>query len=354
MAFDLNQLVRENIRDLVPYSSARGEFAGEARVFLDANENSFGSPLDEDYSRYPDPVQTAAKRRIAELKGTRTDQIFIGNGSDEAIDLLFRVFCRPGIDNVIICPPTYGMYEVAASINDVEVRRASLTPRYELDHKAIRRFADRYTKLIFICSPNNPTGNLMSRETILTLAGSLDCLVVVDEAYIDFAASDSLLSEIDKVPNLVILQTFSKAWGLAGARVGMAFADRRIIDLFNKVKPPYNVSGVAQDIVLDAFEQQDLVDRTIALIKKERELLARKLAAVSYIEIVYPSDANFLLVKTGEPKRLYQHLIENGIVVRDRSDVELCEGCLRITVGTPVENESLLEALNKYEESSIY
>jgi len=194
----------------------------------------------------------------------------------------------------------------------------------------------------------------MSRETILTLAGSLDCLVVVDEAYIDFAASDSLLSEIDKVPNLVILQTFSKAWGLAGARVGMAFADRRIIDLFNKVKPPYNVSGVAQDVVLDAFEKQDLVDRTIALIKNERELLACKLAAVSYIETVYPSDANFLLVKTGEPKRLYQHLIENGIVVRDRSDVELCDGCLRITVGTPIENESLLEALNKYEESFIY
>ena len=354
MAFDLNQLVRENIRDLVPYSSARDEFVGVARVFLDANENSCGSPVDEDYSRYPDPLQTEVKQRIAELKGIRVDQIFIGNGSDEAIDLLFRAFCRPCVDNVIICPPTYGMYKVAASINDVEVRCAPLTPQYELDQEAIRRAADRDTKLVFICSPNNPTGKLMSRETILALAGSLDCLVVVDEAYIDFASTASFLSEIDKFPNLVVLQTFSKAWGLAGARVGMAFADQRVIKLFNKVKPPYNVSRLAQDVVLEAFEKHDLVDRTIALIKNERELLARKLAALSSIETVYPSDANFLLVKTGESKRLYQYLIKNGIVVRDRGNVELCEGCLRITVGTPLENESLLEALNKYEESSIY
>jgi len=255
---------------------------------------------------------------------------------------------------VIICPPTYGMYAVAASINDVEVRCSPLTPQYELDQEAIRRAADRDTKLVFICSPNNPTGNLMSRETILAIAGLLDCLVVVDEAYIDFASSASFLSEIDKFPNLVVLQTFSKAWGLAGARVGMAFADQRVIKLFNKVKPPYNVSRLAQDVVLEAFEKHDLVDRTIALIKNERELLARKLAALSCIETVYPSDANFLLVKTGESKRLYQYLIKNGIVVRDRSNVELCEGCLRITVGTPLENESLLKALNKYEESSIY
>ena len=354
MPFDLDKLVRKNIRGLVPYSSARGEYDAKARIFLDANENSFGSSAGGVHHRYPDPLQVRVKERIAEIKSVKCDQIFIGNGSDEAIDMLFRVFCRPGIDNVVICPPTYGMYEVVASISDIEVRRADLTPDYALDVEAVRREANEQTKLVFICSPNNPTGNLMAWEKILDLAASLDSIVAVDEAYIDFAETPSLIGQIDTYPNLVILQTFSKAWGLAGARIGMAFADKRLIDLLNKVKAPYNVSQLAQDAVLSALDKGLVVEQTIADIRHERDALAGKLAALSCVSHVYPSDANFLLVNFQQADRIYEYLIERGIVVRNRSNVPHCEGCLRITVGTPAENEELLETLEKYEESSIH
>jgi histidinol-phosphate aminotransferase len=348
MGFDLDSIVRENIKRLVPYSSARSEYGGQAGIFLDANENSFGSPIFEDYSRYPDPQQTAIKSKMVAMKGVRSDQIFIGNGSDEAIDLLIRAVCRPGIDNILICPPTYGMYEVAASINDVAVKRANLTPDFALDPKAIANSIDLNTKLIFLCSPNNPTGNLVSRDDILKIAESFHGLIVVDEAYIHFSDQSSLIAEIDKFPNLVVLQTFSKAWGLAGLRVGLAYASCEIISLLNKIKPPYNVSQIAQDMILEAMGNQRAVEKTVAEIKHERGRLAEKLKRLSCVERVYPSEANFLLVKMTDADEIYRFLVSKQIIVRNRSNVVLCDGCVRITVGTPDENESLLSVLAEY------
>ena len=249
LMFKLENLVRENIKRLVPYSSARKEFTGAARIFLDANENSFGSPLGKNYNRYPDPLQWKLKEKIAEINSVNPAEIFIGNGSDEAIDLLFRIFCEPRRDNILICPPTYGMYEVSAEVNDVEVKRANLTKDFKLDLAAIENAIDENTKLLFICSPNNPTGNSFGREEILNLAKSFGGIVVVDEAYIHFSSEKSLIDEINNFPNLVVLQTFSKAWGLAGLRVGLAFANAEIIALFNKVKPPYNISEIAQNAI---------------------------------------------------------------------------------------------------------
>lgn len=353
MAFDLNKLVRENIRLLVPYSSARGEFGGKARIFLDANENSFGSPLARNYNRYPDPRQATVKKSVAELKGTDPAGLFIGNGSDEAIDLLFRIFCRPQIDNVLICPPTYGMYEVAAAINDVPVRRAALTSKFELDVDAVKSAVDANTKLIFICSPNNPSGNLLDRERIRQILNFFDGLVVLDEAYIDFAGVRSMISEIGDHPNLVVLQTFSKAWGLAGLRVGLAFAETGIIDLFNRTKPPYNVSQVAQELVLEALQNQPRVCQMIAEIVRQRNVLANGLKSLSFVSTVYPSDANFLLVRLIDANSVYRFLLSDEIVVRNRSNVALCEGCLRITIGTQEENQSLLSALEKYEKGFV-
>lgn len=353
MAFELDKLVRENIRQLVPYSSARGEYGGGARIYLDANENSFGSPLAADYSRYPDPLQTVLKKKVAELNGVQPSNIFIGNGSDEAIDLLLRIFCRPQIDDVLICPPTYGMYEVAAMINDVSVSRVNLTGDFGLNVGAVRNAASENTKMIFLCSPNNPTGNSIDRKSILEIAGIFKGIVVVDEAYIHFSKERSLVAEIKTIPNLVVLQTFSKAWGLAGLRVGMAFANEGIIALFNKIKPPYNVSQIAQEMILAAMENQPQVEATIAGIVIERNVLAKRLERFPFVSIVYPSDANFLLVKTAAANEIYGFLLNEKIVVRNRSNVELCEGCLRITVGTPDENSELIEVLKKYEESSV-
>jgi len=352
MGFDLDNIVRENIKRLVPYSSARSEYSGRAGIFLDANENSFGSPIFEDYSRYPDPKQIAIKKRIASQKEVDPDQIFIGNGSDEAIDLLIRAVCHPRIDNILICPPTYGMYEVAASINDVSIKRANLTSDFALDLKVIEDSIDLNTKLIFLCSPNNPTGNLVLRTDILKIAKSFHGLVVVDEAYIHFSDQNSLISEIDKFPNLVVLQTFSKAWGLAGLRVGLAYANHEIIDLLNKIKSPYNVSQIAQEMILEAMEHQCVIEQTIAEIKHERHRLAQGLERLSNVERVYPSEANFLLVKMKDADEIYRFLVIRQIIVRNRSNVVLCSGCLRITVGTPGENESLLTALAEYETSS--
>lgn len=347
MKFDLQKLVRENIRRFVPYSSARKEFTGAGEIFLDANENSFGSPLAAAYNRYPDPLQLKIKEKIAALQNVEPDEIFIGNGSDEAIDLLFRIFCRPGKDNILICPPTYGMYEVSAGINDIAIKRANLTQDFQLDLEAIENETDENTKLLFVCSPNNPTGNSMRREAILDLTKNFGGIVVVDEAYIHFSRERSLLGEIKDLPNLVVLQTFSKAWGLAGLRVGLAFANAEIIAFFNKVKPPYNVSQIAQEAVLNALGNRGAVEKTINAIIAEREKLIEQLQKFSFVKKIYPTDANFVLVKTGDANLIYKSLLDDKIVVRNRNSVELCEGCLRITVGTPRENASLIKSLRK-------
>jgi len=345
--FILEKLVRENVRNLTPYSSARKEFSGAAQIFLDANENSFGSPLPENFNRYPDPLQTAIKEKIAGWNDVESTQIFVGNGSDEAIDLLFRIFCRPQTDNILICPPTYGMYAVSAEINDVKIKRANLTEDFELDVTAIKNAFDTNTKLLFVCSPNNPSGNSLRHDDILKLVKDFHGIVVVDEAYIHFSREKSFVSEINNFPNLVVLQTFSKAWGLAGLRVGLAFASEKIIEFFNRVKPPYNISKIAQQAILHALGNKSQVDRTVAEIVAERERLIESLREFSFVTKIYPSDANFVLVKTTDANAIYKFLLEEKIVVRNRSSIELCAGCLRITVGTPDENEMLLNSLKK-------
>jgi histidinol-phosphate aminotransferase len=352
MTFDLENLVRPNIRRLKPYSSARSEFAGAATVFLDANENAFIAPAGEGFNRYPDPLQNDLKRKISRLSGANPTQIFIGNGSDEAIDLLFRIFCEPGNDECIVCPPTYGMYRVSADINDVSVIEVPLTSDYQLNVPAILSAITTQSKMIFICSPNNPTGNLMRREDIEIIAGNFRGLVVVDEAYIHFAEAKSMVNELGKLPNLVILQTFSKAWGMAGLRVGMAFASEAIVSLMNRVKPPYNVSGIAQRAAVAGVGSKNEIDRWVAVMRAERKKLIDSLAGFSFVETIYPTDANFVLVKVRDADGIYRHLINAGIVVRNRSRVELCEGCLRVTVGTPQENSLLLTELTKYRGSS--
>lgn len=349
MTFKLERLVRRNIRDLKPYSSARSEFVGTAEVFLDANENSFGSPAGPGYNRYPDPLQTTLKARIAPIKQVLPSQIFIGNGSDEAIDLLFRVFCEPGRDEVIICPPTYGMYRVSAEINDVAVREVLLTDDFQLNVAAITRALTERTKLIFVCSPNNPTGDLMRHESMIELAESFDGIIVVDEAYIDFAGDASLTGEIGRIPNLVVLQTFSKAWGMAGIRVGLAYADQSIVDLMNRVKPPYNVSEIAQDAVIRALADRSTIEKWIGDIISERERLQIALDKLQIVKKVYPSSANFILAKFTDANAVYDALIDQKIVVRNRSNVELCDGCLRITVGTATENDRLIATLEMIE-----
>src|ERR1700743_2467254 len=305
--FDLDKLLRDNIRKLVPYSSARDEFKGEAQVFLDANENSLGSPLTKWYNRYPDPHQWKVKEALAKIKGIASQHIFLGNGSDECIDLLFRAFCVPGKDNVIINPPTYGMYEVSAHINDVEVRRAVLLDDFQLDLVHLENLVDENTKLIWICSPNNPTANSMDRQDIEIVLNNFQGLVVVDEAYINFSRHKSFIQELSDYPNLVVLQTMSKAWGLAGLRMGMGFASEAIIDVYNKVKPPYNISQATQELALKALEEVGMVNDMIRTIVGLRDQLAGELAALPQVVRVYPSDATFLLVKTVNSRVLYDH-----------------------------------------------
>lgn len=344
----ISKLVRENIKKVKPYSSARDEFSGEAKVFLDANENSLGSPLLKWYNRYPDPHQHKLKEAISRIKSVDTDQIFLGNGSDECIDLLYRCFCEPGKDNVIICPPTYGMYEVSAAINDVEIRKASLTAGFQLDVEAIESLVDTNTKIIWVCSPNNPTGNSIQYDDIALLLNNFEGLVVIDEAYINFARQRSWLTELKEYPNLVVLQTFSKAWGLAALRLGMAFASPEIIDWLNKIKPPYNINQATQELALQALEETGQVNDMIKEIVAMRDELANVFRRMPLVEQVYPSDANFLLVKVRNAKEVYEYLLELGIVVRDRSKVQLCEGCLRITIGTETENTLLVDAMIEY------
>lgn len=347
MSFDLNSLLRPHIAKLQPYTSARDEYTGKEGVFLDANENPFGSITEQDFNRYPDPYQSALKEEIAKIKGVRPSQIFLGNGSDEAIDLLYRAFCNPGKDNVILLPPTYGMYEVSANINDVEIRKVALTPDFQLQPDQILAAADDNSKILFICSPNNPSANKVKREDILFLLENFKGLLVVDEAYIDFSDEPSFTTELDRFPNLLVMQTFSKAWGLASLRLGMAFASEELIRILNKIKPPYNISGLTQDTVLAAIKDKAKVDRMIQDILAEREFLKGELEKLPFVQRIHPSHANFLLVQIPNANQVYDDLIEEKVIVRNRAKVLLCADCLRITVGTREENEALLKALSK-------
>src|ERR1044071_3260827 len=297
MSFDLNDLLRENIKKLVPYSSARDEFKGEARIFLDANENSFGSPLTRWYNRYPDPLQIKVKEKLSSIKGVPIENIFLGNGSDECIDVLMRAFCEPGKDNIITCPPTYGMYEVSAHINDVNIKKIPLTTAFQLNLPAIEEAIDDNTKIIFLCSPNNPTGNSLDRDDIEVLLNNYHGIVVIDEAYINFSRFRSFSQELSEYPNLVVMQTLSKAWGLAALRVGMTFASTAITQVMNKIKPPYNINQASQELALQALDEVDQVNTMIREIVLQRELLTKALLDLPLVEHIYPSDANFLLVK---------------------------------------------------------
>ena len=339
----INHLVRPNILKLVPYSSARSEFKGKAEVFLDANENPFETGL----NRYPDPLQWKLKAAISNLKGVPVEQMFLGNGSDEAIDLVVRIFCEPRQDHILILPPTYGMYQVSADIADVGVRSVSLTPDFQPDVSAILAAADEHSKILFICSPNNPTGNSVDLANIRSLCAQFKGIVVVDEAYIDFSKAASCTSLLAEFSNLIVLQTFSKAWGMAGIRLGMAFTSPEIIQLFNKVKPPYNINQLTQQIALEALEtSQDDYKKLLSILLSERERLTNALAELKFVQQVFPTDANFILVKMDDPNGTYQYLVDAGIIVRNRNSVHLCAGSLRITVGRPEENDALLTALN--------
>lgn len=348
MSFNLDTLLRRNIKQLVPYSSARDEFSGEAKVFLDANENSLGSPLTKWYNRYPDPHQRAIKEKLGIIKGISPAQIFLGNGSDECIDLLFRSFCEPGRDNIILCPPTYGMYEVSAHINDIAVRKAPLLDDFQLNLAHIETLVDAHTKLVWLCSPNNPTGNALNRADIEMILNNFNGIVVIDEAYINFAKQKSFIRELADYPNLVVLQTLSKAWGLAGLRLGMAFASVAIVEILDKVKPPYNINQATQELVLSALEEVGQVNDMIRLLVDMRDALAEVFRSMPTVERVYPSDANFLLVKVKDARTLYEFLLGKGIVIRDRSHVKLIEDCLRITIGTEKENTLLVDAMQEW------
>ncbi|WP_316937432.1 histidinol-phosphate transaminase [Hymenobacter sp. DG25A] len=347
--FNLDSLVRPNIRTMKPYSSARDEFQGEAHVMLDANENSLGSAGPERFNRYPDPMQRAVKAELALLKGVRPEQIFLGNGSDEAIDLLVRLTCTPGQDSILILPPTYGMYEVAANLNDVRIERLPLTADFQLSAETVAGVLASEAKLVFLCSPNNPTGNLLHANAIEEILRGFRGLVVVDEAYADFAAAPSWTSHLDEFPNLVVLQTFSKAWGLAGLRLGMAFASPEVIGYLNKIKPPYNVSEATQQHALQALRDAARFEQMRRELLIGRDWLQERLPAVDIVEQVFPSDANFLLVRfRPDATAVYDFLLGRGIVVRNRTTQPGCAGTLRLTVGTPEENKQLLQALQEY------
>jgi len=340
---DINTLVRKNILTMKPYSSARDEFKGEADVYLDANENPYPSP----YNRYPDPLQWDLKNKIAELKEVKSTQIFLGNGSDEPIDLLIRAFCEPNQDSILVTEPTYGMYSVCAEINAVNIQQVLLTPSFDIDLEAFPKTFDATTKIIFLCSPNNPTGNLLSHSKIVEVLKRFYGLVVVDEAYIDFAGSKSFTQELAKYPNLVVLQTFSKAWGLAGLRLGMCFASEEIINILNKIKYPYNINTRTQELVMEAIDNKYKKDIWVEEIIAQRDKLTKALKGVKVVDHVFPSDSNFLLVRVKDSLETYRHLTNRKIITRDRSKVALCYNSLRITVGTPQENELLVQALKE-------
>ncbi|QHL86344.1 histidinol-phosphate transaminase [Nibribacter ruber] len=345
--FTIDNFIRPHLKSLKPYSSARDEFEGEASVFLDANENNLGSLAGGvDYNRYPDPYQKTIKEKLAKLKGVKPEQIFIGNGSDEAIDLLVRLVCEPGQDEVLLLPPTYGMYEVSANIHNVGIQRVPLDERFQPVFQKIAEKQTERTKILFLCSPNNPTGNVLEHATVENLIQTFNGLVVVDEAYIDFTDQPSWSTRLDEFPNLVVLQTLSKAWGMAGLRLGMAFASPEIIGYLNKIKPPYNINVVTQGLVSDALDKTAQLQDMLQVIMDERTRLLQAFEALPLMEKVYPSDANFVLVQVPNANELYSFLLERGVVVRNRSNQPGCANCLRITVGTPAENDNLLEALH--------
>ncbi len=347
--FNLSDIIRPHIRDLVPYSSARDEYTGKEGIFLDANENPFGSAVPTPFNRYPDPYQQEIKQLLAPVKGVRPGQIFLGNGSDEAIDLLIRAICRPGVDNIIIMPPTYGMYEVSAGINDVHVKKVTLTRDFQVDTAKVLESIDPNTRIIWICSPNNPTGNSIAPESIQAILDSFTSgIVVVDEAYIDFTSQPSWTTRLHENPNLVVIQTFSKAWGLASLRTGMCFASEELIGILNKIKPPYNIGGPSQLLLLEALQNPAAVSGMVEDILKQRKALSEDIARLPQVLKVFPSDSNFLLVRFQDARGTMKHLIDEKIIVRDRSKVVLCEDCLRITVGTAAENRVLLESLKRY------
>ena len=342
----LKELTRPNVWALKPYSSARDEYSGvEASVFLDANENPYNAPN----NRYPDPLQRELKALIAPLKGVKMENIFLGNGSDEAIDLVFRAFCRPGVDNVVAIDPTYGMYQVCAEVNDVEYRKMLLDVYYQFKASSLLSAIDENTKVIFVCSPNNPTGNSLCRKEIESLLNKFDGLVIVDEAYIDFSSSESLLKDLDKYPNLIVLQTFSKAWGCAAIRLGMAFASPEIIGIFNKIKYPYNVNRLTQEEAIRVLQHPETIKGWVNTLLEERARVMEEFVKLPCCVRVFPTDANFFLAKVYEATQIYNYLVSEGIIVRNRTNVALCNDCLRITIGTKEENDALLDALRKVE-----
>ena len=342
---ELQQLVRPNIWSLAPYSSARDEYSGhEAHVFLDANENPYNAP----YNRYPDPLQRQLKQMLAKVKHVPDDMIFLGNGSDEAIDLTYRIFCQPARDNVVAIEPTYGMYRVCADINNVEYRPVLLGADYQLQASALLAACDEHTKIVWLCSPNNPTGNSLRRDQLLHVIDRFPGIVVVDEAYIDFAQQPSLRQELATHPNLVILQTMSKAWGSAAIRLGMAFAHRDIVALYNKVKYPYNVNLLTQQQAMQMLADPFEVDKYVRMLLAERQRLMPAILQLPVCQQVYPSDANFFLARMTDATAIYRYLVDRGIIVRNRSRVQQCHNCLRITVGTRSENNELLAALRQY------
>jgi len=346
---NLQQLIRPHILDLKPYSSARDEFTGAAEVYLDANENSFGSLIGQNFHRYPDPYQKELKSAIAELKNVPADKIFLGNGSDEAIDLLIRLFCRPGKDKILIMPPTYGMYEVSAKINDVAVVEIPLTEKFQIQISQVEEQMQANLKIIFICSPNNPSGNDFMADHVKTILDDFDGIVVVDEAYIDYTQRESYNRWLSAYPNLVVMQTFSKAWGIAALRLGMAFASEEIIHYLNKIKPPYNVNLQTQQLGLQVLQKEEIKEKQVTELLKQREILMTKLTNFSTVEYVYPSNANFLLVRVKDANQMYKYLMDMKVIVRNRSNIKLCGNCLRITVGTPAENKILLQAFHTFE-----
>ncbi len=340
---EINQLIRRNIAQILPYSSARDEFKDfeQQMIFLDANEN----PFENGVNRYPDPQQKSVKQELSKLKKIAEDQILLGNGSDEVLDLLFRAFCEPNLDNVITLPPTYGMYSVLANLNAIENREVLLTSVFEPDIQKIIAQIDGNTKIIFLCSPNNPTGNSFSEESIVTLLKNFSGLVLLDEAYIDFSDQESWLEKLNDYPNLIISQTLSKAYGMAGIRLGILYASSEIITVLNKIKPPYNVNVLTQSKALERLYKTNEVISEITSIKKERRGLLKQLLQVKFVEKIYPTDANFILIKVDDANKRYNELLSKGIVVRNRSSQPLCENCLRITIGTEKENNQLMNAL---------
>jgi histidinol-phosphate aminotransferase len=347
MKFDLQDILRDNIRNLAPYSTARDEFQGEASVYLDANE----SPFDTGINRYPDPLQNEVKVKISRIKNVHPHQIFLGNGSDEVIDVLMRAVCIPGSDNIVAIKPTYGMYKVCADINNIEYREVLLTTNFLFDPLKMLEHIDKNTKLVFLCSPNNPTANSLIREDIIHVLNNFNGIVVLDEAYIDYSVQDSFLSTLNNYPNLVVMQTFSKAWGMAGVRLGMAFASQEIINVMNKIKYPYNVNVLTQKVALEMLDKVNEKNDHVTYILRERNRMVIELKKKPIITKVFQTDANFVLVKVDDAKGMYDALIENEIIVRDRSKVALCEGCLRITIGTIDENNILLAAIDKFSNS---